>query len=218
MGAQVADADQSATKSDFLFIGGDLSIDLVNTEMMVAGDLLDRIGTPAQLAAWVAESELGPRARSGAGTGAVLDIPAPVFRRVVALRAVLRAGFDEIALGREPSAATVESINEVLREEPGSRLRVTETGGLERVSRVEIVRAPKWLPWLFADAAANLLSGPEAGRLRRCANHVCVLYFVDTSRNRSRRWCSMDLCGNRSKVSAHHQRARGRTITPKSEG
>jgi predicted RNA-binding Zn ribbon-like protein len=47
--------------------------------------------------------------------------------------------------------------------------------------------------------------------LRRCANHdTCVLMFLDTSRSHTRRWCSMELCGNRSKVAAHDARSRGR--------
>ncbi|MDD7942516.1 CGNR zinc finger domain-containing protein [Actinomycetospora lutea] len=67
------------------------------------------------------------------------------------------------------------------------------------------------LPWLLADAGARLLTGTMTDRLRRCANHdACVLVFLDTSRNRARRWCSMEMCGNRSKVAAHESRARQR--------
>lgn len=212
MCAQGPVTDGAATQRDFLFLAGDLSIDLVNTEMMGAGQLIDRIDTSAKLAAWVTESELGSLLdASDTDVAASLDIPDPVFNRVVSLRAVLRAGFDEIAFGRELPGTTLEAINQVLQDEPGSRLRVSPIGGLERVSRVEVTELPQWLPWLIADAAANLLSSPAAGLLRRCANNVCVLFFIDTSRNHSRRWCSMELCGNRSKVSAHHQRSRDKS-------
>jgi predicted RNA-binding Zn ribbon-like protein len=206
MSTQESSDDAPTATNDFLFVGGDPSIDLVNTEMMVSGELVDRIDSPSRLAAWLAESELGDLL--GEATAEDLDIPRPVFAEVVALRGALRAGFDEIAGGRGLPASTLEAINAALREGPGSRLQVGTLGRLERVNRVDILEQPAWLPWLIADAAADLLSSPAADLLRRCAGQVCVLFFVDTSRNHSRRWCSMELCGNRSKVSAHHHRTR----------
>ncbi len=47
----------------------------------------------------------------------------------------------------------------------------------------------------------KLLNSKEFKYLKKCDNHKCSLYFIDTSRNHSRRWCSMEICGNRSKVS-----------------
>jgi predicted RNA-binding Zn ribbon-like protein len=44
-----------------------------------------------------------------------------------------------------------------------------------------------------------------AGRIRQCAAHNCYLTFLDTSRPDSRRWCSMERCGNRAKVRAAHR-------------
>jgi predicted RNA-binding Zn ribbon-like protein len=48
--------------------------------------------------------------------------------------------------------------------------------------------------------AINLLTGPLSHRVRTCAADNCSLVYVDTSRPGSRRWCSMDRCGNRHKV------------------
>jgi len=47
-----------------------------------------------------------------------------------------------------------------------------------------------------------------AGRIRRCAADDCRLVFRDESRTNSRRWCSMQRCGNRAKVRAHRERER----------
>ena len=47
----------------------------------------------------------------------------------------------------------------------------------------------------------KLLNSSEFKYLKKCDNHKCSLYFIDTSKNHSRRWCSMEICGNRSKVS-----------------
>jgi predicted RNA-binding Zn ribbon-like protein len=54
--------------------------------------------------------------------------------------------------------------------------------------------------------AIYVLGGPPAARLKRCEGSRCSLVFVDTSRSGRRRWCSMDRCGNRSKVAAHRRR------------
>jgi predicted RNA-binding Zn ribbon-like protein len=46
------------------------------------------------------------------------------------------------------------------------------------------------------------------GRVRECASDACPALFLDLSRNRSRRWCSMDLCGSREKARAYYRRRR----------
>ena len=53
---------------------------------------------------------------------------------------------------------------------------------------------------LIAIEVIKFLNSKEFKYLKKCSNHKCCLYFVDTSRNHSRRWCSMEICGNRSKV------------------
>ena len=78
--------------------------------------------------------------------------------------------------------------------------------------------------WLRAPEAAALFSsiardmievatGPLAARVRRCEGVNCAIPFVDTSRPGSRRWCSMDRCGNRAKVAAHRRRHRQEVLT-----
>jgi len=52
----------------------------------------------------------------------------------------------------------------------------------------------------------KLLSSEKFKYLKKCDNHKCSLYFIDTSKNHSRRWCSMDICGNRSKVNSFSKR------------
>jgi predicted RNA-binding Zn ribbon-like protein len=59
----------------------------------------------------------------------------------------------------------------------------------------------------IARSAADLLTSPELYRVGICADQDgCGFAFFDTSRNRSRRWCSMEDCGNRAKAQRHYQR------------
>ena len=46
------------------------------------------------------------------------------------------------------------------------------------------------------------------GRVRECADPDCPVIYLDTSRNRSRRWCSMEVCGARAKASTYYRRHR----------
>ena len=61
---------------------------------------------------------------------------------------------------------------------------------------------------LLAQRALDLLTGDEPPRLHTCASETCRWLFLDTSKNRTRRWCDMKICGNRAKArrySAAHQ-------------
>lgn len=61
--------------------------------------------------------------------------------------------------------------------------------------------------WTIAREAANLITSKEIKRVGECADdRGCGYLFIDTSRNHSRRWCSMESCGNRAKAQRHYQR------------
>ena len=46
----------------------------------------------------------------------------------------------------------------------------------------------------------------EWKRLKTCRDEHCRVAFYDKSRNRSRAWCSMEVCGNREKARSFRQR------------
>ncbi|WP_329044754.1 CGNR zinc finger domain-containing protein [Amycolatopsis sp. NBC_01488] len=56
---------------------------------------------------------------------------------------------------------------------------------------------------LLARDALELVTSPESGRVRRCAGERCGALFLDTSRPGTRRWCSMEICGNQAKKSTY---------------
>jgi predicted RNA-binding Zn ribbon-like protein len=81
---------------------------------------------------------------------------------------------------------------------------VPELGGNGAVVPVS-ASVPAALSAVARDAI-DLLSGPLGHRIRVCAGEGCELLFVDASRPGTRRWCSMERCGNRAKVRAHRAR------------
>ncbi|MEY9781808.1 CGNR zinc finger domain-containing protein [Sinorhizobium fredii] len=60
-----------------------------------------------------------------------------------------------------------------------------------------------------AHSALSLVANPEPDRLKICPN--CEWLFLDRSRNRSRTWCDMAVCGNRTKAKRHYRRNREET-------
>ena len=62
--------------------------------------------------------------------------------------------------------------------------------------------------WPVVRSAAELLTSEDLRCVRKCAASDCGWIFLDTSRNRRRRWCDMRACGNRAKVRRPHERHR----------
>lgn len=125
------------------------------------------------------------------------------------LREALYGIFSALAASRTPADSDLESLNAELPE-AFSHLR------LERreddlvwtwTARDDALQAPLW-PVLRS--AADLLTSEERGQVRECAGTACTWLFLDRSRNRSRRWCSMESCGNRAKARRHYHRQRAR--------
>ena len=69
-------------------------------------------------------------------------------------------------------------------------------------------RALDRMLWPIARSAAELLASSDAERVRSCGGEDCGWLFLDTSRNRARRWCDMRDCGNRAKVNRFRERQR----------
>jgi predicted RNA-binding Zn ribbon-like protein len=65
------------------------------------------------------------------------------------------------------------------------------TGGGDDLDRIT---------WDIARAAARLVTSARLGRVRACEAGDCAWWFVDDTKNRSRRWCDMKICGNREKL------------------
>jgi predicted RNA-binding Zn ribbon-like protein len=61
-------------------------------------------------------------------------------------------------------------------------------------------RDPELPRWALAMSASDLLTSDAVHRVRACANPECRWLFLDTSKNHTRRWCDMKLCGNRMKA------------------
>jgi predicted RNA-binding Zn ribbon-like protein len=122
------------------------------------------------------------------------------------LREAIFRLFSATAHGKRPDSKDIEILNNHL-EGSLSKSRLYVEGesfvwGWQDVESLDMVL------WPVARSAANLLTSDELGRVKECANQEegCGSLFLDGSINKSRRWCDMDVCGNRMKVKAYYER------------
>jgi predicted RNA-binding Zn ribbon-like protein len=200
------------TVDQLLLQGGDVALDFVNT----VGGLRDLPPDPddealnsyADVVHWSRRVEVLSARQANSLLRAAEADPrraARVFDDVLALRQLVYDVFRALADGRRPKPAALESLRDAEREAL-AHASLRPAGPRMRWSwRDSDIRAPLWL---IAHAAVELLTYGPLERLKVCAN--CRWLFLDQSRNRSRRWCSMADCGSAVKKERFVERRRSR--------
>lgn len=128
-----------------------------------------------------------------------------VYLRGVELREAIYRVFSAACEDAEPAEPDLETLNHVLSEAL-SHTRLVSLGGVYAMEYDS--KPPECVLWRLAASASELLTSEDVDRVKRCASDECGWLFLDTSRNRSRRWCRMEGCGNRMKARRHYRRAR----------
>ena len=193
----------------FLFVGNQRCLDFINTSFVVNGQPVDLLATFSDLVTWLVQVELlseeeGKKIERRWGRQVE---GAETLQQARAFRATLREMVERMAIGRPVPQAAVEAINGMLRYRIGYPQVIRRNGKFERGYLADSQEATQLLG-LLAEAAANLLCTCDLSLIKKCQNPLCVLFFYDTTKNHARHWCSMTLCGNRSKVAAHYRRHR----------
>lgn len=190
-------------------IGGMLCVDFTNTIgwrgmpvqnewLVVYGDLVrwswtSGILTEAEAAHLVTVSEQLP------------ELAEQVLEAARGLRENLYGIFSALANERQTPAPALDALNHMLPYAMGKLRLALADGGVQWQWRHEPDALDAMLNPII-HSAAELLTSPHVTRLKECANDGCGWLFLDTSRNRSRRWCDMRECGNRAKARRHYRR------------
>ena len=170
----------------------DLVRDFVNTLDHETG--MDSIATPDELAGWLSEQ------------GLVDDFVEPTAAEVADARAV-REAVRELLLANNGVEADADAASKTL-EDAGHKARLGvrfESG--RPVLAPEEDGARGGIGRIVA-SVAELAPTDEWKRLKGCRDDDCRVAFYDKSRNRSRAWCSMEVCGNREKARSFRERHR----------
>ncbi len=156
-------------------------------------DGAEKLATPGQLGEWLQETGLGE------GVDAA-SLDEDSLLRTIALREALRALV--LANNGEPlDPAAAPALNRIAAD-AGLVVRFDGEGvGLSPTGRGVDAAHAEILGIVFRSIADG--SWP---RLKACRSHTCQWAFYDHSRNRSATWCSMAVCGNRTKARKYRER------------
>jgi predicted RNA-binding Zn ribbon-like protein len=124
---------------------------------------------------------------------------AAVYELGVALRESIWAVFSALASGESPRESDLDLIGDAAAAGAARSRLVSDKDGVvwSLGSDAEELERPLWD---IARSAADLLTSGDHDRIKECASSTCEWVFLDRSKNRSRRWCDMNDCGNRAKA------------------
>lgn len=199
------------TDLPFKFVGGDPSLDLVNTvDWTERGLERERLASYERLTRWAEEAGLVSKreaARLRRAGAARPDVAQAACDAAIRLRSVLQRLYGSIAAGERPGSSW-DDFNELLAEALGC-LRIAPVRSGEKVAdwswRGTEERLDSVL-WPVVWSAAALLTSEEARRIRVCGGPDCGWMYVDRSRNGLRRWCEMETCGSLEKSRRRRER------------
>lgn len=194
----------------FLFVGNHPCLDFINTWFVVNEQAVDVLATFSDLVAWLVQVHLlrEDEAKKIARQWERQAEGTQTLEQARAFRVTLREMVERLAAGRPVPKAAIEAINDMLRYRIGYPRLTRHDGIFVRGYEAESQDVNQLLG-LLAEAASDLLCTCDWSLIKKCQNPSCVLFFYDTTKNHARHWCSMSICGNRSKVAAHYRRHRG---------
>ncbi|MBD8663615.1 CGNR zinc finger domain-containing protein [Rhizobium sp. CFBP 8752] len=169
------------------FVGGALALDVANSVILRIDPSrrIDRFASPQQMDAF--PEAAGEFSAERALFGEVTPVAAERRGDFLVLREAIDRYFRARADGEDDPHKLADLLGAA-----AVALRGTGTGSLEAAT---------------ARSALRLLGDDQISRLKSCRN--CGWLFIDRSRNRSRSWCDMTVCGNRVKANRHYRRSRG---------
>jgi predicted RNA-binding Zn ribbon-like protein len=200
-----------------MFIADSRGLDFLNSIATPVDEPVEFIGSGEDFLHWLRDAELVPAGvqaslRKRAGSRELNDVAA----QARALREWFRGFVNQYRGKPLPASALkgLEPLNQLLA-------RDQEYGQIVARSRGTDAAAPSDLQWevqrrwrstdalliAVAKAMAELVCNEDFSDIKGCEGHGCTLFFLDKTRARARRWCSMAICGNRAKQAAHRRRA-----------
>jgi predicted RNA-binding Zn ribbon-like protein len=201
------------SRFQFDLSGGALCLDFANTisRREIPDEVCDHLSSYDDLLGFATQSLYIPAdfaRRLGTASAADPHGAARSVERAHRLREAIYRTFRDCAEGQAPSADDLKLIQTMTVE------------GWKHTSLTRVGRGYRWLlkhdeatgfdgiVWPIAHSAADLLTSDRLYKVRICEARTCAWLFLDESRNHSRRWCDMKVCGNREKARRHYQRER----------
>jgi len=199
-----------------IFTADALGLDFLNSVATPADREIDWIDSGEGLLTWLEQARLvPPEVLDGLRAKAVRGELDSIAARARNLREWFRS-FVHAHRGRPLSAKDLDELaplNELLERDEGfGRIAASDHGeaaGFE-LRRMRRWRQPEALLLPIGEALAKFVCEEDFSKVKACEGRPCTLMFVDKTRGRGRKWCSMAICGNRAKQAAHRIRLKAR--------
>jgi predicted RNA-binding Zn ribbon-like protein len=192
-------------------VGGSIALDFANTlDWRLRETPVELLHTFPDLLRWAWSAKvLDPaEARALRAWGdAHPRMAARTLATAVELREAVAAIFQAVARGESVPSASLERLDAVCRAASDHRT-LRPQGRSATWGWREGPPTAQRPAWAVALEAARILTSGERERVRECGDAQCGWLFLDTSRNQSRRWCTMKGCGNRNKARRFYKRSR----------
>ena len=197
---------------EFELSGGALCLDFANTVLRrnQPGRTQDELEDYSRLVGFAKQSKLLSPAKADLQRARALKSPltaSHVIPAAKALREAIYRVFSSLAARKSIAPEDVKLLEKFALEALKQRsLMPLPKGGYRWQWKPDEADNPEQMLWPIALSAGELLTSDLISSVRECAADDCAWLFLDESRNRSRRWCDMKVCGNRQKARRHYHR------------
>ena len=187
---------------------GKLPLNFTNTvDWHASSDPDERLESYSDLMHWAADAHVLTSEQAAQLTADAERRPsdaAEALTQAIELRETIYRIFSNVADSGNPQPQDIADLNQVLSGSAGEARLVRARAGYEWEWDGDSL---DWMLGPIARSAADLLTSPDLKRVGECSDdRGCGYLFLDSSRNHSRKWCSMESCGNRAKARRHYQK------------
>jgi predicted RNA-binding Zn ribbon-like protein len=183
----------------FPLISGNLSLDLVNTELVSRGQRKDLLLSERDMLDWLTVIKGNNSYLDNQFSPIIKERIQRVFASILEMRTILRKQFELIADGNSIPDGFIAYLEKKIEKSP-----FTYKLSDQKLVPIPVGEAEDILQSYIAFESLTLIEKNKLSSLKRCSNDDCVLLFIDESGRR--KWCSMKICGNRKKVSRFQHR------------
>ena len=199
-------------KTEFNILGGEPCLDFINTldNRPVPDKKLELLPDYPSFVLWAEQAGVISRQNRPRMCELAEADPkraANVLDWAIELRECLYRVFDSVVREQKPTKADLDLLAHFLAQSyraakfrsSAGRYEIDWQDGAELESPL----------WPIVRSASNLLTSPDLKLVRECSVESCRWLFVDRTKNHSRRWCDMKICGNRTKARKFYSRVKG---------
>ena len=198
-------------------LAGELCLDFTNTiEPRAAEHPHEFLLSYTDLVVWGRHTRaltLDAAERLHQAAGARPEAAGAVLVLAISLRESIYRIFAAILDGLLPAAGDLDVLNAALGDALARQQIVADGSGFRWAWQGSDGALDQML-WPVVRSAGELLTSERVRRLIKCPG--CGWLLLDSSRNHSRRWCDMRVCGNRAKARRHYERQRTRRLAQQS--